>query len=409
MPVKNSTNNRILPANARASDVASRAISEILPVQQLRNMSAMRVQGYQCLHYSHLKQGPKCSCQASQKQLGSRLGLDGKASVGTINELLTGAMTFDVTPYGSRRPQQTSAFDSVTSPLSPHSPFQGQFDVVGIEEGNSLPLRIENGPSFGDNGPAGFNIDDLVSDFDSAHMGFTDATCAVCFGTGFIGGYSPFNANRQIFTVNDVDLGASEIDLLTKPWQAESLNFSFTVTLPLGAVGIDTFRVMNNSRQVNANFTVDQQAANPLSILQKCDGLPHLVNVAFPQDQTWTHVEIQFILGSESAYFEFPRLTKGSDTAQLEQLEPFQIIIGSNLPNLSPQDIITESVFGKALIVESSNWWNDKNRNVLGWECQVRVLQPQELYNILPRRGRIMTKNQTPIMVHDNKNGTYRT
>jgi hypothetical protein len=240
-------------------------------------------------------------------------------------------------------------------------------------------------------------------------MGFTDATCAVCFGTGFVGGYAPFNANRQVFTVNDVSLGASEIDLLSKPWTAEGLDFAFTITLPLGAIGIDVFRVMNNSRQINANFTVDGSTANPVILLQKCDGLPHLIKVVFGKPEIWTHVEIQFIIGNESAYFEFPKLTKGSDTAQLEQLEPFQVLMSPNLPTLRPQDIITESVFGKALIVQNSNWWNDKNRNVLGWECQVRVLQPQELFNILPRRGRVMTKNQTPVMVHDNKNGTYRT
>src|ERR1700737_3071847 len=127
MPVRNnSSNNRIIPANARAADVAAKAVKEILPVQQMRNMSAMRVQGYPAILYTHLTQGRKCTCQSTQKQLNSRLGLDGKAKPGVINEMLTGAMEFDVSPYGTSS-TYTDPFSSVTSPCATNQ-YQGQFD-----------------------------------------------------------------------------------------------------------------------------------------------------------------------------------------------------------------------------------------------------------------------------------------
>lgn len=378
-------------------------------MQQARNMAAMRVQGYAGLLYTHLTQGRKCSCQATQKQLNTRLGIDGKARPGVINELLTGAMTFDVSPYGATHKRDDPLYN-MTSPDAINK-YQGVFDVAVGDDSDYGVGRTSDEPIFGDNGPVdiGFDIESLVGEFDASHMGMTDATCGVCFGHAFIGGYAPFHANRMVFTVNDVSLGASVLDLTKRPWTADSESFEFTTVLPLGALGVDTFRVMNNNIPVSANFTIDDQDANLVTVLKHCDGRPHVVKVNLPRDPTWTHVELQFVLSDQSAYFEFPKLTKGSDTSLLEQLDPFSIIMSPNVPSLQSQDIIVDSTFGKVLVVQNSNWWNTRNRDVLGWECQVRVIQPQEIYGILPKRGRIMTKAPTAKFVHDNQTGNYRT
>lgn len=408
MPVRQSSNNRILPANARASDVAQRAIQEILPVQQSRNYSAHRVQGFPVILYHRLHQGRKCSCQASRKKLGTRLGLDGKASPGMINELISGA-SFKITPYGSETRTVDNAFDTFTSPKAPVNKHQGVFDIAAREALN-IPSDIELEDVFGDNGPLrNLTLDDEVNDFDESPLGATEASCAICFGTGSVGGYAPFHAHRIVLSVDDVDLEESDIDTLETPWTAEGFGFSFSAVLPYGAIGLDVFRVMRNSKPVGANFTIDGQVVNAVTILKFCDGRRHTIAVAFSDVKTWTHVELQFVLSSESAYFEFPKLTKSSDLALLEKTEPFQISISSNVPNLKPEDIIVDSVYGKVMIVQNCNPWNTRNRDILGWECTVRVVQPQELYNILPRRGRVKTKPPTALGAHDNQTGTART
>jgi hypothetical protein len=407
MPYKNSSNNRILPANARASDVASKAIQEILPVQQVRNMSAHRVQGFPSILYNRLTQGQKCTCNASDIKLGTRLGEDGKAAPGTVNELITGALHFNVSPYGSTGPKD-DPFDSVTSPHA-NNKYQGTFDNVG-REATSLPTRIEDSEAFGDNGPLqDFDIEDMVGGFDTANLGTTDATCAVCFGTSFVGGYAPFHAQRIVLTVDNVELGLSTLNLLKHPWSARGTSFSARVVLPYGAIGVDSFKVYNGRKIVPANFSVDAQIINAVSVLAFCDGRPHDLVASFAGEVEWTHLEIQFILSSDSAFFEFPKLSQSADTNLLEKTEPFQIVMASNLPNLKAEDVVVESVYGKVLEVQTVNWWNDRNRSVLGWECQVRPVQPQELYNILPRRGRVLTKTPTSVGVHDNMRGTLRT
>lgn len=409
MPVRNSSNNRVLPANARASDVASRAVQEILPAQQQRNYSAHRVQGFEVILYNRLNQGRKCSCQSSEKKLATRLGQDGKAKPGVVNELLSGVLRFDVTPYGSPIEVQTDPFASQTSPKAPVNKNQGVFDIVEHEI-NGLPSDIVLEDAFGDNGPlSNLTIDDMAGDFDASHMGFTDATCAVCFGSGFVGGYAPFHAHRIVQSVDDVRLGDSTINILDKPWSAESQQFTFDVVFPYGAIGVDIFRVLNNSKQLGANFTVDGTPINAVSVLSYCDGRPHTVGIQFADPTKWTHVEIQFVLSNQSAFFEFPKLNKSSDTALLERTEPFQISISSNVQQLETEDIIVDTEYGKALIIQTTNPWNSRNKDILGWECTVRPVQPMELYNILPRRGRTTTKPPAALGVHDNQLGTART
>jgi hypothetical protein len=409
MPVRTSNNNRILSANARNADVAERAIQEILPTQQMRYQSAFRVQGFQGVLYNRLYQGQKCTCKSTQKHLASRLDESGKAKPGVLNELLTGAV-FDVSGYGQSLPR-TDPFDSVTSPAAPVNKHQGDFDIVA-ETPLSLPTRVPTGPDFGDNGPLdlGFDIDELASDFDASAIGMTEVACAVCFGSGFVGGYTPLYGRRIVRTVDQVRLTSTDaIDALQNPWRATSTGFSFTEILPYGALAVDIFRVLCDHKPVAANFTIDGQPINEVTVLKYCDGRPHLVEVKFSEAKVWTHVEIQFATSSDIAFFEFPKLNKSSDTSLLDNTEPFQIILSPLIPTVQVEDLFTESTTGKALIVQSVNTWNTRQRQTLGWECQVRVIQEPEIYNLIPRRGRIKTKPETSNLVHDNSTGYRRT
>lgn len=409
MPVRQSNNNRILPANARASDVATKAIQEILPVQQMRYQSALRVQGFEGVLYNRLYQGPKCTCKSSQAHLASRLDASGKAKPGLLNELMVG-QTFDVSAYGHRE-MQTDPFDSVVSPLAPTNKYQGVFDNVGLEP-DALPTRVVADADYGDNGPVSveFDLDSLAADFDANTPGMTEASCAVCFGSGFVGGYVPLYGRRIVRTVDQVELQSIDaINAARTPWTASSQKFQFTEVLPYGAIALDTFRVMLDHKPIAANFTIDGSPVNEISILKYCDGRPHLIGVSFADRIEFTHVEIQFKTSTDDAFFEFPKLSKSSDISLLDSTEPFQIILSPLVPSVQVEDVFTDSVYGKTLIVQSVNTWNTRNRQTLGWECQVRVAQQPEIYNCLPRRGRIQTKPQTSNMVHDNSTGYRRT
>jgi hypothetical protein len=410
MPLISKSNNRILANNARAADVAEKAVQEILPVQQQRYYDAFRVQGIESVLYARLLQGKPCSCQSANKALNTRLNKEGKADFGTINEMLSGSMEFSITNYG-QSDNRRFGYGNETSPEAPELKQQGVFDV--ISRGEDFPqARHTNEKDFGDNGPFDpETLDDMVSAFDGSYAGFLDARCPVCFGTGFVGGYSPYQAIRYVIPCNEAELdAASEISYVDRPFVATSSWFEFKTVLPKGAYDIDAFRTMNMERAVPMTLKIDGRIIlAPREVLPLCDGRPHIIRVEFKEPTKWTHFEIQISVSNMKTYFEFPRLTSSSDTSVMDPTNPFQIVLSPNIPTLKEMDVIAESMFGKTLIVTNVNDWNTRQRNVLGWECEVRVAQPQEIYNILPHRRPTTTKNQTTLMARDNARGPYRT
>lgn len=411
MPVVDFTNNAILPANARASDVAEKAVEEILPTQHRKYLSAFRVQGIEAVLYHRLTQGRKCSCNAAGKQVSSRLDQNGKADQGTINELLSGAREFTVSAYGQDDRRRLFNNSDDESPFAPVNKHQGVFDIVTDED---IPFQREaEGLDFGDNGP--FNpetLDDMAGEYDVGVTGLLDAACPVCFGTGFIGGYDANRAYRNVITAMDVELHQGELDLLQTPFAATATYFEVATLLPAGAILVDSFTLWNGAEQVGFKLFIDETPIQrQQDILKFCDGRQHLVRVVpyNTKSITFTHLEIQFGLSTESMYFEFPKMTYSSETALLEQLNPFTIIVSPDIPMIRHMDIIKDCMTGKTLIVKNVNDWNTRNRQVLGWEAEVRVLQPQELPCILPHRRPQMTKNATSRMVLDNQTGPRRT
>lgn len=404
MPVTDPTNAQIPSANARAADVAEKAIQEIMPEMQQRYMSAFRPQGVQCVHYNRLTNGRKCNCQTSQKQINGLLGKDGKADIGTINSLITGNTNFGVTPYNFNQQRVTGSDNSQSSPLAPVNKYQGVFDILTRDE--EIPMADLLGgreSGVGDNGAVEeMTIDEMVSDFDAGSLGFNDVACPICFGTGYVGGFTPFHGHRQVLTVTDMQIDPEgSIDLLKSPFVAEAKFFNVVVRLPRGAIGIDVFRVWDGENPTGAVISIDgNKITNTLQILNYCDGKQHLINAS--NLTRFTHLEMQFNLSTESVYFEFPRRPSSANTALLEQTEPFQIILSPNVPTMEAQDIIVEQMLGKVLVVQNVNPWNSRQRNVLGWEAIVRVIQPMELYRILPGRGRTRLKDQATNLPKNN-------
>lgn len=413
MPYVSRNNSKLLPANARAADVAEKAVNEIIPVQQRRYYDAFRVQGIQCIAYNRLTSGRKCTCQASRKALNGLLNEEGKASEGTINELLTGTFSFDVVPYEQ---DQSALFPAAAGPSGQTSPYatvnknQGVFDITTAGEEFPFADVNQQQEQIGDNGPSNpVNIDDLIGDFDLGAIGFSDVACPICFGSGFIGGFTAFHSYRKVLVPQDLVVSNGHLDLTERPWVArDAEGWSQKIILPHGAIMVDAFQVWNNLTIVPVQFYIDNTLIqNNPQLLSFCDGKPHLVTATFSGD--FTHFEMQFGLSTESLYFEFPKRPNSADTSLLEQMEPFQIIMSPNIPYIASMDVVVESQLGKVLVVQNTNPWISRDRNLLGPECQVRVIQPQEIFRILPVRGRVPTKDKTTLMTRDNVTGVRRT
>ena len=390
MPIIDRRSN-LTPANARNADVASRLVHDIMPIAQQKIMAAFHVQGIEAVLYNRLTQGRRCTCN-TQNNTVNKLSDDGKASPGAINRVLAGTTNFGVSNYSASPEEDFNNFNE--NPTSPNNPFDqwlGDLNTVGDHD---TANEAEDGPSVGDNGQYSPDLDDIFDGFDMSHLGISDVSCPICFGAGYVGGYSMFRGYRNVLIPADF---SSTADLILPSLELYPGTHSVTVVLPRGAVGVDVFRAMQQDKAIDATFTIDGTPAANRRILDWCDGGPH--QIVITTTKPMSHFEMQFALSNESIYFEIPRLSKSADISLLEQQEPFQIIVSPDVPLLQSQDIIAESQLGKILIVGSVNPWNTRNRSMLGHECQVRVAQPQELWRIMPFRRPLTGQKPTNAVV----------
>ena len=382
MPLVDRRSN-LTPANSRASDVARRLVESIAPMQQQRMMAAFKVQGIEAILYSKLNSGRRCPCADHNVQV-SKLSPDGKASTGSINRILAGNDNFGISSYNPNVNELHSGLHFEPNyPINQTNPNLGTDNTVGPES-DPLANFLSDEAVVGDNGQYSPDLDSLFENFDMSNLGTSDVSCPICFGTTYVGGYAPFRTWRHVVIPAEFETD-SYIELPERTLSPGSHTTS--ITLPKGALKLDAFRTLNGDKVTASKFYIDGIDTATKNILSFCDGLPHQLQIV--TDHPLTHFESQFSVSSESIYFEVPKLTRTSDIGLLEQQEPFQILVSPDVPDLKSLDIIAESQLGKILIVQSANPWNTRNRQMLGWECQVRVAQPQELWRILPFRQHI--------------------
>lgn len=439
MAVLHRSNNRIIPTNTRAADVARATIDGLLPHQALRYHNAFKVEGYDGVLYNKLRGGTICNCMSRQTaaaEAGGFLDADGNASPGAINEMLTGGAGFGILPFGVR-PRSPLVIDDGATPLqlsrgeglslktrqaqssvSPGSTGDDDFDwedeiprtnvpypsaATGFQSSGMIPPNIgrivtpDAGNLEGDGLSGEFAMEELITNadsngIDSCFMGLNDVACPICLGSGFVGGYSVYNGYRKVLVAKDA---SSPIQVFMEEQYAPAvvsndsggLTFDNVVLPP--SISLDSFRLMMATKVVPVlGISIDGSAYLPQdnAVLNYCDGKPHTINFNVNPGTQFTHVEIQINQSAESTLFEFPKVTQGSIETLIDRMEPFSIIVSPRIANVSTGDVIVDSTWGKAFVITSCNLWNDRRRQTIGWECSVRVVQPGELQALLPRR-----------------------
>ena len=368
MPIVDRRTN-LIPANTRNSDVAQKLVEHVASMQQQKSIAAFRVQGFRAIHYKALDNGTLCTCK-TQNTVASNLSPDGKAPTGAINRIISGDSSFGISKYNSNS-------DSINATTN---------NMNRIGDGDDEFNNSEFDTTLGDDGQFVGDIDlqTMLSEIDLGSLGIRDVSCPICFGSGFIGGYSVFRGWREVI-VPTMMKTTSYLDLPSyKLSKGEHL---FNLTLPAHSTNDISFRVFNGRESADALLFIKSGSDFLLAknLRKFFDGREHEFKVV--AESTITHVEFQAMMSDESIYFEFPKLTYSSDISMLEQQEPFQIIVSPDSPVLSTLDVIAECQLGKILVVQNVNPWNTRNRQMLGTEVQVRVAQPQELWYILPFLG----------------------
>lgn len=418
------TNNRILPPNSRTVDVAKRAIRDLMSIQQRKYDNAFQVQGYETVVYNRLTQGLACSCQHNRKVAATILGDDGKMPEGKINELLTGGLEFKIQPYGS----SSKGRDDLRNPrdIPPLRREDQRFGELNTDKETSLftnvggltnpYANVVGSDRLGDNGDhmdhEDLDLDDAIEMADTDNYDSSTTRCSVCFGSGFVGGYSVLYGWRKVLTINSPEFRGNNligtIEINHKPNKFFATKASWSVTLPRNCIYVDAFKVWNNTdRVVEGSITIDSLPYNESLLRAKCDGVPHIIEIEFDDLTYFTHLEIQICQSTTLALLEFPKLQSSTNIELVDLTDDVQIVASPVIPKLGARDVLVESTFGKRFVVGPSTSWNDKDRSVMGWDVTSRVVQPSELLALLPRRRKM--GQQPTNMVRDNMRGIRRT
>jgi hypothetical protein len=404
MPVVRSGNTRILPSNDRSVDIAKRTIKQVMGIQQKRYDNAFMVQGYECLVYNLLDAGRPCSCAAKHKALAGRLDQDGKLSNGDINNMITNSMEFKVTPYG-QRPANTPTWSEINE-LAAHprgdlvernaedvNQQEPPLEYIDTDAENPAVNTVEpDGDTFGVNGPVQ-GVDTIAdiedTDFDPENFELNDVACPICMGTSYVGGVSLLGGWRRVLVPHDTDFETDgTFDSLSSPLRIEGARWlRQTFVFPRGCWLIDSLKVWDTNQRVHGTMYVDDMpVAQERDFLRYCDGKRHTLMFVFANTVNFTHVEIQVALSDKASLIEFPRLGQSGDPSKIDNTDDVQILASPEIPIVRRKDLIVESSFGKMFQIMNCQLWNDKDRSVLGWDMNARVVQPQELYSLLPRR-----------------------
>jgi hypothetical protein len=411
MPVQFSQNVRIPPSNVRNVDVAVSTLNRLIPAQVQKYDAAFRVQGFNGILYHRLHHGESCACKSKLKKLKALLDRDGNAEPGLINELLTGGTEFGYRRYGTHvAPVPSSETNTVLEVRLPGNPYplpslydtdtgtpergHGTFDRYGTSADDPAASTIVPDGE-GPNGPVKNTeeIEDLIegSGFDIGLLPNSDVSCPICFGSGYVGGYSIYNGYRKVLVPQSSEEFTGTLEMNADVPYANTTRLLWKVLLPRGVVSVDSLRLFNEDQVVGigteSTLRIDSVAIlSPNALLQFCDGAYHLVELVFEESTDVTHLEIQLNQSEEFACFEFPKVSKSSTQSLLESSDPFQIVLSPRIPKLSVLDVFVDSTYSKRLQIKSVTGWNDRQRAVLGWEAEVRVTQPQELFHLLPGR-----------------------
>ncbi len=371
MPILSHTNNQLVPKNTQTVDVAKSAIADLSPLIKQQYENSLSVVGYPALVYSLMRTGTICSCTRGQ-EASPVLDLDGNASPEHIQEILSSSR-FSIQRYGEIPSKSiTLQTEALNTPVT---------------TANNIGLDLES-PVLTD---VGYESNEDEIDFPLGAA--TSGVCAVCYGSGFVGGYQLHNGHRiTLSTESQLVAAGVTVNALATPNKFEFTRYDsslvFSVVLPKGAVSTDAIRVMNNNKVVS-EYTLEIETNNIWTaysssvLLSACDGKLHGIKIRATTGFEFTHIEIQFNMVADKTLIEYPRLSKTGDLSVLDAIDPVSLNITSRVVDVKTRDIVVDTVLNKIWMITSVQHFNDNNLNNFGWDCQARLIQTYELQSLL--------------------------
>lgn len=419
MPMVTRTLRQAQPKNRGVERIARSSLDNLMPLIQEQQNNAMAVNAYPVIFYSKKNTGIKCTCSIVDPSTATNpdgtpntgtlpsepgvhvLNPDGSGTDAYISSMLNGA-AISIDRYGSRNKEQNNPQRSL-----PHSPLYQSDDVINKSGSLNDPFADQVEPFDTKNL---FDDDSLATLNENLLTGNAVEGCAVCMGTGFVGGYDPVNGLRIVLDAQAEEVMVNNFSISSEkhpntfqvladgiPSGGEQ-SVQYKITLPIGVIGVDCIRLWNNGTQITNGFRFEILVnsewveADEQTILSQCDGLDHSLRMVLIEGSTideFTHLELQLDTGSNPLYVEWPRQS-ASQVLTLpdeENLDPVQVIISPYVPSVHIKDVIAEMKNGRPWLITTVTDFKDRELSVNGWDVSARLIQKTEwVYNLFVRR-----------------------
>jgi hypothetical protein len=316
------------------------------------------------------------------------LDAEGAGTQNFINSMLQGSV-FAIARYGSRQRMVDANGGDNPQRSVPHSPLVQSLDIHNKSTDMDDPFAEQLEP----NSP-----EDLFSNGIENNLAQATATtgCAVCLGTGWVGGYDPVNALRVVYDTQANWSGDIQLDRTQLPnrWTLNAGTnrvASVSILWPAGAVGIEALRIWDNRNQIKQAVVWikagETQRLQDLDVMSLFTGQQREMLLEFgPEVTGFTHLEVQFEMAVQPVYADWSRLMYNENLQLVENLDSPSLVLSPSLPHVAMYDLVTESIYRKIWKINSSNPALDRERQINGWEVTARLLQTYELPWLLPRR-----------------------
>lgn len=405
MPVVDRINGLPRPRNDGSARIARSAIDQITPVAVQQQLNALAVDGIPCYYFIRKTSGTVCTCSGLQTQTnpdGSNANVmpttpgshtvspQGFGSEEFMASMLEGT-TYKINRYGSRPLHLDANGNDNKWRAQPKGRFSNDGVIRAADQSDPFARQID--PITGD---AGGDVDtsDLFETAVSQNVNAAAAvtSCAVCLGTGFVGGYDAVNASRIVYDTQANWNAGVILDATQYPAAFNvSGSASLQITIPMGARALSVCRVWNNKDQVTGVTVNVYSKGNWIPLTPNLNGvtkgMPCTLQLVFAPGSTTqiTHLELMYDMGLEPVLIGWNRMSFSEDFAKIDQLDDVSVVIPPNVPITSLYDVISEPIYQRTWKVTNTSNAMDRDLKVNGSEASVRVLQPMELVHLLPR------------------------
>lgn len=349
-----------LSRNSHLPKRTNTIIDAVTPIIQQQNHNALQAAGYPIYIYKKFSCGDKCPCSKNRGEVTYDMET-GLATESQMNNILKEAQV-SIQPYNAAGQEVIQNINTPAANLD-------TMNIIG-EENLEMPL-------------------------DMTLSGLGMGGCPVCLGTGYKGGYTCLQGNRQVFDYSDLsDYDGIEIDKASYPSVIRlSLPESYieikTIVPKVALNKSPVLRLLSMSEQLQFKAVIiDNEGAYTLTNGFRNSGEcrirvygKNIHGYEFPI--AVTHMELMIPTVSKPEYADIPNLINNFDALKVYPYSPTTITVSPHVPTLKAWDVIIDIQHKLRWLVTSSKPVYASNNKIWTQECEVRCIEPYELTHML--------------------------